>query len=40
LERGSQSLSNYSNINVNQFFLNLFSMELNLVSSTRWNNNT
>ncbi|CAK9278303.1 unnamed protein product [Sphagnum jensenii] len=38
LESSSQLLSNDSNINVNQN-LNLSSMELNLVSSTQWNNN-
>jgi hypothetical protein len=32
-------LSNDSNIIVNQIFLNLSSMELNLISSTQWNNN-
>jgi hypothetical protein len=39
-ESSSKLLSNDSNISVNQKKLNLSSMELNLVSSTQWNNNT
>jgi hypothetical protein len=39
LELSSQLLSNDSNITMNQKKLNLSSMELNLVSSTQWNNN-
>jgi hypothetical protein len=35
LELSSQLLSNDSNIIVNQIFLNLSSMELNLISSTQ-----